>query len=164
MKIRFDLNNFNRVVGYLAENGFYLAISPVYDGIVCEVFTSVDNASENNAAFDFTIHGESEGHKEGLLEITGQPFAEENVSRAVSADELIHMIEEHNMEAERPISEEELHANRIINAYLANKPVAEIAEMYETTAADVLEVAMWYEQNKDSDAVKAMLAQDSQYC
>ena len=74
------------------------------------------------------------------------------------------MIEELNVEAERPISEEELHANRIINAYLANKPIFEIAEMYETTAADVLEVAMWYEQNKDSDAVKAMLEQDRQYC
>lgn len=164
MEINFDLTNFNTVVAYLSQRGFYIDITPVYDGMLCEVFTSKEDRNNGDLCFDFTIHGESEGHKEGLLEITGQPFVEENISKAVCADELIHMIEEFNMEAERPISEEELHANRIINAYLANKPIFEIAEMYETTAADVLEVAMWYEQNKDSDAVKAMLEQDRQYC
>ena len=157
MEINFDLTNFNTVAAYLSQRGFYIDITPVYDGVLCEVFVNKEDRNEGDLCFDFTIHGESEGHKEGLLEITGQPFAEENVSRAVGAEELIHMIEELNLEAERPISDEELRAKRIIREYLKNTPIFDIAKMFETNTAEVLEAAMWYEQNKESDAVKALL-------
>lgn len=158
MRINLNLEGFNKVVGYLTANGFYMSVLPVYDGVVCKVYTKEDAIKTDVVAFDFTIHGASMGHKEGLLEITGRPFADDSQTRAVDADELIHLIEKSNLEAERPISEEELKALRIVDAYLKNTPIQEIALMLETTAADVLEVAMWYEKNKDNENVKTLFS------
>lgn len=158
MRINLNLEGFNKVVSYLTANGFYMSVLPVYDGVVCKAYTKEDAIKTDDVAFDFTIHGSSEGHKEGLLEITGKPFTDDEQTRAVGADELISLIEGLGLEAERPISEEELKALRIVNAYLENTPIQEIAMMLDTTAADVLEVAMWYEKNKDNENVQVLFS------